>query len=418
MYESLVTRARLFSPIAEAVSRFIHESSKEEEKQHALHGYIDALAELEQEGVLSSKDGYVAISESLIVAAKSPKTRFVNLTKQVPRALFTSLFRIFPQILSEFAWNKEYWSKFPKNLGRHRNLSSIVVPMEYVFVPTASGLVSLGNRADVETCARRVLKIPKNAATQMSRIGGMLNDVFLVKALIDGDEKRIVVKKFRDWSSAKWFPIAIWGLGTKTFAVLGVSRLERECAYNQLLGSHGFHVPRLLYVSPGARLVFMEYVGGEPFDRMIKRLAHSKDPAREKKEMKSIERIGRTMAKIHAAGIALGDTKPENFLIGEHGEVYLMDFEQSSRSGDMTWDVAEFLYYAGHYVTPLTESNVANLLAGAFIKGYLEAGGKAEVVRKAANPKYTKVFSIFTLPLVILSISNECRSVAVPEESA
>jgi len=32
-----------------------------------------------------------------------------------------------------------------------------------------------------------------------------------------------------------------------------------------------------------------------------------------------------------------------------------------------------------------------------------------EVVRAAGKPKYTKVFSVFVLPHVILTISNICR---------
>jgi hypothetical protein len=86
-----------------------------------------------------------------------------------------------------------------------------------------------------------------------------------------------------------------------------------------------------------------------------------------------------------------------------------MDFEQASRGGDQVWDVAEFLYYAGHDIPPLAQKRIAETIAETFIVGYLKAGGKGETIRKAANPKYTKVFSIFTLPHIILSISNTCR---------
>jgi tRNA A-37 threonylcarbamoyl transferase component Bud32 len=110
--------------------------------------------------------------------------------------------------------------------------------------------------------------------------------------------------------------------------------------------------------------------------------------------MKVIERIGMKLARVHALGIALGDTKPENIMIGKHSEIYLMDFEQASRNGDRTWDVAEFLYYAGHDLPMLTETRQVELISRTFIKGYLEAGGEVETVRKAGTAKYTKVFSV------------------------
>jgi hypothetical protein len=104
----------------------------------------------------------------------------------------------------------------------------------------------------------------------------------------------------------------------------------------------------------------------------------------------------------------LGDCKPENF-VTENGQVFFLDLEQAARNGDKTWDIAEFLYYSGHYCPTLSSSNAASIIAKNFIEGYLEAGGKTENVKKAASPRYTKVFSVFTPPHIILAISNICQ---------
>jgi hypothetical protein len=96
-------------------------------------------------------------------------------------------------------------------------------------------------------------------------------------------------------------------------------------------------------------------------------------------------------------------------MIGKKSEIFLTDFEQASRNGDKVWDVAEFLYYAGHNIPPLVDLRVAEQIAGAFIGGYLEAGGTVETVKKAGNPKYTKVFSVFTFPHVMLTLSDICK---------
>jgi tRNA A-37 threonylcarbamoyl transferase component Bud32 len=120
-------------------------------------------------------------------------------------------------------------------------------------------------------------------------------------------------------------------------------------------------------------------------------------------------KVGETFAKVHALDASLGDTKPENIIIGKKGEIYLLDLEQASRNGDKVWDVAEFLYYTGHYISPFFGKRAAGLITKAFINGYLRAGGNIDVIKKAGNPKYTRVFSIFISPVIIFAISNICR---------
>jgi len=87
----------------------------------------------------------------------------------------------------------------------------------------------------------------------------------------------------------------------------------------------------------------------------------------------------------------------------------MLDFEQASRHGDKDWDIAEFLYYAGHHIPPFVGTRPAEIIAKAFITGYLKAGGDVKIVKGAGNPKYTKVFSVFTFPHIIFVISNICR---------
>jgi tRNA A-37 threonylcarbamoyl transferase component Bud32 len=153
----------------------------------------------------------------------------------------------------------------------------------------------------------------------------------------------------------------------------------------------------------------MEYVEGENLEKIIKRIIDSKTADEMKKDLSIISKVGETFAKVHALGIALGDTKPENIVIGKNGEICLLDFEQAARNGDKVWDIAEFLYYTGHYISPFVGVRSAELIAKAFVEGYVKAGGSAEIVKRAGNPTYTKVFSIFTLPHIIFVISSVSR---------
>jgi len=410
MYGTILSRVRLFPSMVYILANLMNEESRERNIGYMLRGFKEALQELEKEDAVVSSDGYVKVSSCFADKAKNPRVRFTNLLKPAQRTLFASLLGIFPSILNAFSQNREILARLQGMGGEDaRIVSQFEVPEKYVYVPTVGGLVPLANRTDIRAFARKVLSTGEDVKVAVERLGGVLNDVYLIRARMGDREKKAVVKSFKDWSSFKWFPLVLWSVGTRTFAVLGRSRLERECAINQLLHSKGFAVPRILHVSLSDRLVFMEYVEGENLASVIRRVASSKAEAEVRKDLKTIRKVGRKFAKVHGVGIALGDTKPENMMIGKKGEIFLMDFEQASRNGDKVWDVAEFLYYAGHGIPPFVDLRVAEQIAEAFIGGYLEAGGAVETVKKAGNTKYTKVFSVFTLPHVMLTLSDMCK---------
>jgi tRNA A-37 threonylcarbamoyl transferase component Bud32 len=410
LYETMLSRARLFPPMLDSLLNFMRVDVKEKNVVCSLNGYLKALKELEAENKVYFSDGYVKISKGFADATRNRKIRFTNLFRTAQRALFTSLLNFFPKTLNFLLKSGESFFKlqmFP--MENSQVIHQMEDPQSYLYVPTARGLVPLSSKIDVEAFAKKVLFAREDVEIMFERMGGVLNDVYLVRASANGVEQKAVVKSFRDWSSFKWFPLTLWTFGTRTFAVSGRSRLERECAINQFLYSKGFAVPKLLHVSHNERLVFMEYVEGESLDKVIQKIASSKNYDEMVRNLNCVRKVGETFSKIHALNIALGDTKPENILVGKDGEIHILDFEQASRNGDKVWDVAEFLYYAGHYLSPFVSANVARLIAEAFIEGYVKAGGNVKIVREAGKPKYTKVFSVFTFPHVMLAISNICR---------
>jgi tRNA A-37 threonylcarbamoyl transferase component Bud32 len=152
----------------------------------------------------------------------------------------------------------------------------------------------------------------------------------------------------------------------------------------------------------------MEFIEGENLSEAIKGVASSTDPAFIEEVLGKIGRVGEIFAKVHSVGVSLGDTKPDNVLIKQDGTIFLIDFEQAAKDGDKAWDIAVFLYYCGHYLQPFS-SIKAESVAKAFINGYLIGGGNENDVKKAGAPKYTRVFSIFTLPPTIRVISDICK---------
>jgi tRNA A-37 threonylcarbamoyl transferase component Bud32 len=151
------------------------------------------------------------------------------------------------------------------------------------------------------------------------------------------------------------------------------------------------------------------YIVGSSLVELVKEAVSSKSISEE--DHAAVSRVGSVLARMHAAGVAMGDSKPENFQRGVDNEVYCLDLEQARKSGDKAWDVAEFLYYSGHYVFPTIPSEGFKEYVKAFIHGY-RARGDENVLKIAAGAKYGRVFSLWTPPLAILEISKSLRNAA------
>ena len=325
----------------------------------------------------------------------------------MPRTLFTSIFGVVPQLMSVVTQNTETFLKTQKIswLRQQDQAYHFIDPQKFVFFPTSEGLVSLSDKIDIKGYAQRLLLKDPNVAVEVEPIGGMLNDVYLIKA----GERKVLAKRFKDWSGFKWFPLSLWSFGARSFSVAGQARLAKECAISEVLHSKGFNVPKLYYVSNAERLVFMEFIEGESLAKIIKQYGLLADEAVETDILRTISRVGETMAQVHNHNVVLGDTKPDNVLIKPDGTIFLIDFEQAQQGGDNAWDIAVFLYYCGHYLQPFDSNLKAEAIANGFITGYLQGGGKIEDIRKAGSPKYTRVFSIFTMPPIILTISKRLQ---------
>jgi tRNA A-37 threonylcarbamoyl transferase component Bud32 len=410
LYDVLLKRMRLF-PLLDSEMFDILDGNilKDEEKE--LKNYHEVLTQLASTGLFSYKDGYVTVSKEFVRQSQKPKVWLTNLTKNAPRALFTSFFGIFPKILNITVQNTQTFLKTQK-----LNLSLLqtginpdcytINPQKYLFVPTSEGPVSLAEKVNISQFAKKMFPNEKPENVTINAIGGVLNDIYLIKAHVNNVEHKVVVKRFKEWSSFKWFPLTLWSVGTKVFAVSGKTRLAKECATSEFLRLRGFNVPKILYVSTPERLVFMEFIDGEDLSYTIKRIDIDPEKAKTTKDIANIEATGELFAQVHSHGMTLGDTKPENIMISKTGAIYLLDLEQATQDGNKTWDIAEFLYYAGHHLQSLQNNGAAETITEAFIKGYLKGGGELKNIQKAKSPKYTRVFSVFTMHPIIFAIIN------------
>jgi len=411
MYEDQMRRAKLFPLVAYRFLNMLQNDVKQENVEITMKGYRKALEELSEEKWITLSNDAVKVTPRLVNAIRRKKIRVPIFLRAIQRAALLHVFSTLPRMLAPLTIEAALYAKaHPEEAKETEDASgSLEDPRKHVFMSTPFGLVPLSDATDIEEFAKKTISGATTVSVETREIGGVLNSIYLLTLRTDHEQQKIVVKKYRDWAGFKWFPLALWALGTKSFAVLGKSRLEREYALNQYLQTKGLAVPRILHVSPKQRLVFQEFVEGKTLAETIKSAVSEQGGTGE--ELELVKEAGRQIAKVHQLGVGLGDCKPENIIVTKDGRLCFIDLEQSSRDGDQPWDIAEFLYYSGHYVPPLATTYKIERVTKAFIEGYLEAGGNKAAVSKAASPRCTKVFSVFTQPHVMLAISSLCRKV-------
>ncbi len=407
MYEVIRKRTRLFPPFKHSFLDVFEAEVKQRNVSTMMKGYLIALKQLERENWVRSSNGYVKITKEFRETAEMKKDRFSNALASIQRAITPHTRGISLKISTALLRGQNLMRE---TSHQQQILAQLEETERHLLIPTPLGPVALSDKTTIEDFVRKTVPGGETLRMEIRQMGGVLNSVFLVVLHTNSGNRKVVVKKYEDWLGFKWFPLALWALGTHSFAVLGRTRLEREYSTNQFLSNHGLVVPRILYVSPKEGLIFEDFVDGE---KLVEVIAHLVTPP-SKEEFKAstaiLEGVGADIAKAHALGVSFGDCKPENILITRQRRACFLDLEQATRNGNQPWDIAEFLYYSGHYLPP-THSEAARTIASAFLKGYLDAKGKPDNVRRAASPKYTKVFSVFTLPNIILAIANTCKLV-------
>ena len=254
---------------------------------------------------------------------------------------------------------------------------------------------------ETDSILKLVQKYRPGARVSIRHLGSFVNDVFL----IDVDGEKLVAKRYTNWVSLKWLTLNLYGLGSVKFSISGKRRMEAEYAFNYSLSRQGLKVPRILFGDTSSRTIFFAYVPGDGLSNVLVNLARSG-------EISSREKIaaysaGELVAQAHEIETALGDTKPENFIVDRKGDVTLVDLEQARYRGDYSWDVAEFLFYSGHYWLPFNETLAKYV--DSFVEGYLSKNA-ANILHKAGSPKYLRVFSVWTPPNIILQIRKKLVS--------
>ena len=389
-------RAKTFPPLRYHYSRIFNEKQKNANLKKIMKSFTKSIEDLAQEGLVKIDGDKVLLSYGYIDRVISKRTfrKFVNIMELSKASLYSYLLHGKAGFFDLDTISKELMYRIRHDIYGVVKKSEIENPKNYLSMKVANKEISLDDR---DSIAEVLKKISPAARIEITPLAGVLNEVYIVRT----DEDRLVAKKFTDWHCFKWFALNIVALGTKTFYLSGRTRLENELGINLYLSKNHITVPSIFHVSLPKRILFREYVDGLLFSEIVKKNINKEKISEEAEEY--FHEIGKIFSKTHKLGVELGDSKPENFAIDQKGNIYALDLEQSKKNGDFAWDIAEFLFYSGHYA--IVPKIGLKRMIKSFIDGYAESGN-INILQKATSLSYLKVFSLWTTPQVIYAITE------------
>jgi tRNA A-37 threonylcarbamoyl transferase component Bud32 len=392
-------RARVFVPSLDQYLKLLEAAVRKENIAAVRESFKEAILTLQGEVVeLHGDDVTILDSSTDKWMARRSSEQVVNVLRQSRQTFYSYLSRgraIYPD-LDLLA--REFYSPLRIGLEIEARDRSPEDPKSYLYLRTTGGLACLNERTSLEDF---VSKLNPGRPITISPLAGALNEVFLVTT----GKERFVAKKFTDWDGFKWFTLNLVCVGSKFFAVSGKTRISNEYGVNRYLAKKEISVPQIVHINLKDRILLENYISGTPLVEIVIKIVAQDDLS--KSQCQLMKSLGETLARIHAVNVSMGDSKPENF-IAKEGELHVVDLEQAGKREDYAWDIAELLFYAGHYSTSPTPTRGLTKMVQAFMQGYLEKGDVKEL-KQAASIKYLRVFSLWTPTPILLTISKMLR---------
>jgi tRNA A-37 threonylcarbamoyl transferase component Bud32 len=389
-------RARVFLPSMADYLRLLDSSVREHNVSVINDSFKAAISAMKGDEV--ELDGeYVAIQDIAIDRWLRDRSseQAVNILRQSQRAFYSYLTKGRSIYLNLDLLARELSEPLRTGLDIAIAGKKPVNPKDYLFVRTSEGLSTFNETLSFEHI---VAELRPGQPITISPLAGVLNEVVLVTA----GRERFVAKKFTDWHGFKWFTLNLVSLGSKLFAVSGRTRMTNEYGINRYLAKKGLRVPRIIHVNLHQRILVEQYVAGSPMSDFVTRVVNQSMLT--ESQFRTAKSLGDTLARIHGVGVSVGDSKPENFVASD-GEVFTVDLEQAGKRKDFAWDIAELLFFAGHYSASTQPTRGLSRMIEAFTEGYLLKGQPREL-KQAAALRYVKTFSLWTPAPIILEISQ------------
>jgi tRNA A-37 threonylcarbamoyl transferase component Bud32 len=391
--------ARVSIPSMTAYLRLLENPVRERNLMALRSSFKSAIAATKSK-VLKIEGEYVSLEDSAVDGWLKDRAseQVVNVLKQSQRAFYSYLTKGRAIYLSPDLLARELYSPLKLTLDSELNRMEPEDPKNYLFLRTSAGQVPLGEKSSLDEV---IANLKLSGPITVTPLAGVLNEVFLVTA----GKEQLVVKKFTDWHGFKWFTLNLVSLGSKLFAVSGKARMTNEYGMNRYLGKRGLKVPNIVYLNVKQRILVERYLPGPSFADLARGAVNQSKLTKTQSDL--AESLGEMLADIHRIGVSVGDTKPENFVVKD-GQIFIVDLEQAGKRKEYAWDLAELLFYTGHYRISPTVTGGLKGIVEAIAVGYTRRGDPSEL-RKAAGVRYAKVFSMWTPAPVFLEISRILR---------
>lgn len=384
-------RSRGYPPLRYSYINMLREGLRDKNMTAILKGYKRAVKELATSKFIRIEGEAIRFENEYVDIILSSKTynKVVNLVDFSRRALSAYITHGKAGRVKLDVFAMELTSKIKRELQTTFKRQRIEDPKNFLFLKTDKGLVCLNEES---TIVELVQKLRNEKNVDVNPLSSSLNEVYSITL----DDEKLVVKKFTNWYTFKWFMLNIAAYGTKVFSLSGKARLANEYGINRLLAENNILVPEIVAISIKDRVLVERYIEGASALDFLEE-AFSVEELTDQQKGLAIE-LGKIIATIHSLNVVIGDCKPENFIIGKNGQIYVLDLEQGERRGDPTWDVAEFLYFSGHFGSKFTNGLRDFVLN--FVEGYCQIGDRT-ILRRAAGFRYSRVFLGWThLPII------------------
>jgi tRNA A-37 threonylcarbamoyl transferase component Bud32/predicted nucleotidyltransferase len=384
-------RSRGYPPLRYSYINMLREGLRDKNMTAILKGYKRAVKELATSKFIRVEGEAIRFENEYVDIILSSKTynKVVNLVDFSRRALSAYITHGKAGRVKLDVFAMELTSKIKRELQTTFKRQRIEDPKNFLFLKTDKGLVCLNEES---TIVELVQKLRNEKNVDVHPLSSSLNEVYSITL----DDEKLVVKKFTNWYTFKWFMLNIAAYGTKVFSLSGKARLANEYGINRLLAENNILVPEIVAISIKDRVLVERYIEGASALDFLEE-AFSVEELTDQQKGLAIE-LGKIIATIHSLHVVIGDCKPENFIIGKNGQIYVLDLEQGERKGDPTWDVAEFLYFSGHFGSKFTNGLRDFVLN--FVEGYCQIGDRT-ILRRAAGFRYSRVFLGWThLPII------------------
>jgi len=382
LFDKLHKRAAIYPP---ALYSYVHTYTcpmGEENKELAVEAFVEAAKSLQPRGFLTAApEGVRIVPERLKADAFS---RFESMFSQTARGVTQYAVHGYAGRVGPSVFSREALSK----LRRMRESPPPLTPLEKPrsLLTLEQGEVIPDSSLLVEELAR-ILGF-RTYSTKEKDIGEPYSTTRVLTFSENTRAESVVVKNYADVRALKWALLGIWASTAKKFSASANSRLDREYGMTLRLHSMGVLVPRVLAVAPAERILVKEYVTGPTLASMINSFLKGGSVG-----LGSVSTYGEIIARLHKAGIALGDSKPSNVVVAAEG-LYLTDLEQAYPGGDQSWDIAEFLYYTAKLSI---REDAMRKVAEAFLESYAKSGERSRIA-KARGQRYFGPFSPFLTP--------------------